>query len=64
MSPKMLDAYETRTPDPTGWLGFPFRHPSDGTPVVTAQSDSGKHDGGPMPPEAPRDPAPSGGDGK
>ncbi|WP_187280444.1 hypothetical protein [Streptomyces sp. IB2014 016-6] len=32
--------------------------------VAATDDDGGKHDGGPMPPEAPRDPAPSGGSGK
>ncbi|MFE6024604.1 hypothetical protein [Streptomyces niveus] len=49
--PERVDSYETRTPDSDGSRGVPFRHPADG----------GKHDGGPMPPEAPRDPQPQGG---
>lgn len=55
-----VDRYETRTPDAEGWRGVPFRHP--GGPVA-AGDEGGKHDGGPMPPEAPREPAPQGGDG-
>jgi hypothetical protein len=43
------DSYETRVPDADGWRGFPFAYPA---------MDGGKHDGGPMPPEAPRDPTP------
>ncbi|MFD3486520.1 hypothetical protein [Streptomyces sp. NPDC058665] len=61
MSAPTVDSYEARTPDGEEWRGIPFRHPQD---VVTAESDGGKHDGGPKPPEAPRDPAPSGGGGK
>ncbi|MBI0314685.1 MULTISPECIES: hypothetical protein [Streptomyces violaceusniger group] len=73
MSVAAVDTYETRTPDAEGWRGVPFRHPRD---LVTeqdtqtaqgtraTQADGGKHDGGPMPPEAPREPAPQGGDGK
>ncbi|MGI5259781.1 helix-turn-helix domain-containing protein [Streptomyces angustmyceticus] len=40
-------------------------HPSKVSRIATAKSmeaDDGRHDGGPMPPEAPRDPQPSGGD--
>lgn len=48
----MVDSYETRTPDSTGWRGVPFVTPE-------MASDGGKHDGGPMPPEAPNPPAPS-----
>ncbi|WP_433547604.1 hypothetical protein ACQPZG_22900 [Streptomyces sp. CA-294286] len=55
-----VDTYEKRVPDGEGWRGVPFRHPAD-LPVV---ADGGKHDGGPMPPEAPRDPQPQGGGGK
>ncbi|WP_274914496.1 hypothetical protein [Streptomyces sp. WZ-12] len=64
MSAVAVETYETRTPDAEGWRGIPFRHPAD--LVVVAEADGGKHDGGPMPPEAPRDPAPqpSGGDKK
>ncbi|MFI2289971.1 hypothetical protein [Streptomyces niveus] len=62
MSVQTVETYETRPPDADGWRGFPFRHPWD-LAVVSAEDDGGKHDGGPMPPEAPRDPAPSGGDG-
>ncbi|WP_405677205.1 hypothetical protein OG292_21965 [Streptomyces sp. NBC_01511] len=61
-----VDRYETRPPDAEDWRGVPFRHPRDmrgGTAVVPAKADGGKHDGGPMPPEAPREPAPSGGSG-
>ncbi|PRH77192.1 hypothetical protein C6N75_21590 [Streptomyces solincola] len=59
---RMLDTYETRVPDAEGWRGFPFRHPADmGVPAFAA--DGGRHDGGPMPPEAPRDPAPAPKDG-
>ncbi|MDT3398639.1 hypothetical protein RKE29_18645 [Streptomyces sp. B1866] len=60
-----LDTFETRTPDAEGWRGVPFRHPRD-LPAARSAADGGKHDGGPMPPEAPRDPQPSGGgqDGK
>ncbi|MEU6485088.1 hypothetical protein [Streptomyces sp. NPDC046887] len=57
----VLDSYETRAPDAEGWRGIPFRHPGDGarTPLTAAMADGGRHDGGPMPPEAPRDPAPA-----
>ncbi|MFI9049187.1 hypothetical protein [Streptomyces sp. NPDC053427] len=58
--PELVDRYETRVPDATGWRGVPFRHPED---VPAAMADGGKHDGGPMPPEAPRDPEPQGGEG-
>ncbi|MFJ3949645.1 hypothetical protein ACIPXV_06170 [Streptomyces libani] len=51
-----VETYETRTADAEGWRGVPFRHPAD------MEADGGKHDGGPMPPEAPRDPQPGGGD--
>ncbi|GAA2374003.1 hypothetical protein GCM10010246_81010 [Streptomyces cuspidosporus] len=61
MSAAAVDSYETRTPDAEGWRGVPFPHPRD---LATAQADGGKHDGGPIPPEAPRDPAPQGGDGE
>ncbi|MDT0543825.1 hypothetical protein [Streptomyces lonegramiae] len=61
MSAAAVDKYETRTPDAEGWHGVPFRHPHD---LATAQADGRKHDGGPTPPEAPRDPDPQGGDGK
>lgn len=44
-----MDSFETRTPDVTGWRGVPFR-----VPEQTADREAGKHDGGPMPPEAPR----------
>ncbi|MET4923507.1 hypothetical protein P3L51_14260 [Streptomyces sp. PSRA5] len=63
MSAQTVDTYETRAPDAEEWRGVPFRHSQD-MPWVTAEGDGGKHDGGPMPPEAPRDPAPSGGGGK
>ncbi|MFE3251763.1 hypothetical protein [Streptomyces sp. NPDC059209] len=56
-TPEHIDRYEMRTPDAAGWRGVPFRLPAD----ITA-ADGGKHDGGPMPPEAPRDPQPQGGD--
>lgn len=62
MSAQTVDTYETRPPDAEGWRGIPFRHPGE-VPSVVAADDGGKHDGGPMPPEAPRDPAPSGGEG-
>ncbi|MGW7638742.1 hypothetical protein [Streptomyces decoyicus] len=58
MSVVVAETYETRKPDATGWRGVPFRHPAD------MEADGGKHDGGPMPPEAPREPAPQGGDGE
>ncbi|MFB4196579.1 hypothetical protein [Streptomyces carpaticus] len=67
MTAPTIDAYETRTPDSEGWRGIPFRHPRQlgaELPVPTAENDGGKHDGGPMPPEAPRDPAPGEGDDK
>ncbi|MFF7410030.1 hypothetical protein [Streptomyces lydicus] len=51
-----VETYETRTPDAEGWHGIPFRHPAD------MDADGGKHDGGPMPPEAPREPSPQGDD--
>lgn len=56
----MTDRYETRVPDAGGWRGVPFRHPDE------IGADGGKHDGGPMPPEAPRDPqpGPQGGSGE
>ncbi|MCK8676848.1 hypothetical protein [Streptomyces lichenis] len=57
-----VDTFETRAPDAEGWRGFPFRHPGDGDPLI-AEADGGRHDGGPMPPEAPRDPAPAPKDG-
>ncbi|WP_327155534.1 hypothetical protein [Streptomyces tubercidicus] len=57
MSALAVETYETRTPDAEGWRGVPFRHPAD------MEADGGKHDGGPMPPEAPREPQPQGGDG-
>ncbi|MFT2015775.1 hypothetical protein ACMA1D_08010 [Streptomyces sp. 796.1] len=75
MDTPLLDTYDTRTPDSEGWRGIPFRHPALNVPAdttytapttqpphATAAADGGKHDGGPMPPEAPRDPAPGGGD--
>ncbi|GLW13799.1 hypothetical protein Stsp01_05420 [Streptomyces sp. NBRC 13847] len=62
MSAASVDTFTTRTPDGEGWRGVPFRYPAD-MPVVTA-ADGGRHDGGPMPPEAPRDPEPQGGSGK
>ncbi|WP_340561808.1 hypothetical protein [Streptomyces sp. GSL17-111] len=49
MSALAVDTYETRTADADGWRGVPFAHPL---------MDGGKHDGGPMPPEAPRPPEP------
>lgn len=60
--PVAVETYETRRPDAEGWRGVPFRHPADMDAVMAA--DGGQHDGGPMPPEAPRDPEPSGGGGK
>ncbi|MEV8351186.1 hypothetical protein ACFVTT_02450 [Streptomyces niveus] len=63
MSAQTVETYETRPPDGDGWRGVPFRHPWD-MAVAATDDDGGKHDGGPMPPEAPRDPAPSGGSGK
>ncbi|MGY5133669.1 hypothetical protein ACWGJW_14900 [Streptomyces nigrescens] len=62
MSVAAVDRYETRRADAEGWRGVPFRHPRD--MAVAAQDDGGEHDGGPMPPEAPREPAPQRGDGK
>ncbi|KUL54775.1 hypothetical protein ADL22_02425 [Streptomyces sp. NRRL F-4489] len=56
MSVVAVETYETRAPDGEGWRGIPFRHPRD--VEIVGQSDGGKHDGGPMPPEAPRDPQP------
>lgn len=50
-----VETYETRTPDTEGWRGVPFAHPL---------MDGGKHDGGPMPPEAPRPPEPKPSDSK
>ncbi|ARQ70359.1 hypothetical protein [Streptomyces marincola] len=47
--PAAVDTYASRTPDAEGWRGVPFVHPA---------MDGGKHDGGPMPPEAPRPPEP------
>lgn len=61
MSTTAVDTYETRTPDTEGWRGVPFRHPRDLR--LAAQADGGKHDGGPMPPEAPREPGGGGDDG-
>ncbi|WP_199812806.1 hypothetical protein [Streptomyces sp. NRRL S-1813] len=58
MSVVAAETYETRKPDAEGWRGVPFRHPAD------MEVDGGKHDGGPMPPEAPREPAPQGGGGE
>ncbi len=52
MSAVAVETFETRAPDAEGWRGVPFRHPAD------MAADGGKHDGGPMPPEAPREPAP------
>ncbi|MDJ1137298.1 hypothetical protein [Streptomyces iconiensis] len=69
MSVAPVETYETRTPDAEGWRGTPFRHPRDlsevtaePTAVAAPEADGGQHDGGPMPPEAPRDPEPEGGD--
>ncbi|MGW7246398.1 hypothetical protein [Streptomyces decoyicus] len=62
MSVAAVDTHGTRRPDAEGWRGVPFRHPRELTD--TAQADGGKHASGPMPPEAPRDPAPQGGDRK
>jgi hypothetical protein len=50
MTEVAVETYEDRTPDAEGWRGVPFAHPS--------MADGGKHDGGPMPPEAPRPPEP------
>ncbi|WP_411121585.1 hypothetical protein [Streptomyces sp. x-19] len=63
MSVATVETYDTRTPDADGWRGVPFRCPREFT--VVAQDDGGKHDGGPLPPEAPREPEPQpqGGDG-
>ncbi|MFB8352196.1 hypothetical protein [Streptomyces niveus] len=63
MSAQTVDTFDTRPPDAENWRGVPFRHPLDMFSAGAAADDGGKHDGGPMPPEAPRDPAPSGGDG-
>ncbi|MFC9603599.1 hypothetical protein ACFTTN_09045 [Streptomyces niveus] len=66
MSAQTVDTFDTRPPDAEDWRGVPFRHPRDmpsAAAAAAAADDGGKHDGGPMPPEAPRDPAPSGGDG-
>lgn len=57
MTPLAVETYEARTPDAEGWRGVPFAHP-------LMMADSGKHDGGPMPPEAPRSPEPKPSDGK
>lgn len=46
-----VETYASRRPDSDGWRGVPFAFP-----VTTA--DGGRHDGGPMPPEAPRPPEP------
>ncbi|MGW2511908.1 hypothetical protein ACWC0A_21345 [Streptomyces scopuliridis] len=54
--PERVDSYGTRALDAEGWRGVPFRHPA------CVEADGGKHDGGSMPPEAPRDPQPQGGD--
>ncbi|MEU7635057.1 hypothetical protein [Streptomyces sp. NPDC039016] len=56
MSAAAVETMDTRPRDAEGWPGVPFRHPRD--LEVVAEDDGGKHDGGPMPPEAPRDPAP------
>lgn len=72
MSCLAVETLETRPTDSTGWAGVPFRLPEDMAQEVPQQrvsdvaaapemdADGGKHDGGPMPPEAPRQP--SGGD--
>ncbi|MCZ1006312.1 hypothetical protein [Streptomyces lydicus] len=62
MSAMMVETYETRTPDADGWHGVPFRYPEDIAAV--AEADGGKHDGGPMPPEAPPQPQPQPQSGK
>ncbi|MYT33282.1 MULTISPECIES: hypothetical protein [unclassified Streptomyces] len=64
MSSVAVETFETRRRDTEGWPGVPFRHPRD--LEVGAEDEGGKHDGGPMPPEAPRDPSPqpSGGESK
>ncbi|MFE1962438.1 hypothetical protein [Streptomyces sp. NPDC059479] len=72
MSAQTVDTYETRTPDAERWRGVPFLHAedmpagatADVITLVTVEDDGGKHDAGPMPPEAPRDPAPGGEDDK
>lgn len=61
IGPEHVESYETRTPDADGWHGVPFRHPAEFADI--AATDNGRHDGGPMPPEAPRDPQPQGGGG-
>lgn len=58
MSAAAVETYETRTPDAEGWRGVPFRHLTD------MEGDGGKHDAGPMPPEAPSEPSPQGGGGE
>ncbi|RDG38201.1 hypothetical protein [Streptomyces corynorhini] len=58
MGVQMADTHETQASTPEGWRGVPFRLPD--LPAHTAEADGGKHDGGPKPPEAPREP--SGGD--
>ncbi|MEV0279668.1 hypothetical protein AB0I22_25200 [Streptomyces sp. NPDC050610] len=60
MSGVAVETYETRVPDAEGWRGVPFRHPQE---LGAVAQDGGKHDGGSMPPEAPREPQPSGGAG-
>lgn len=62
MSVTFVETAESRTPDGDGWLGVPFRHPQD-LGAIGQAADGGKHDGGPMPPEAPRDPKPGDDDG-
>ncbi|MEO3751205.1 hypothetical protein [Streptomyces sp. B6B3] len=51
MTGAAVETYDSRTPDADGWRGVPFKHPLN-------MADAGKHDGGPMPPEAPRPPEP------
>ncbi|MEW2546548.1 hypothetical protein AB0910_12340 [Streptomyces sp. NPDC047002] len=62
--PTQVETFESRVPDGWGWRGVPFRLPPvpAGRGGAAAGADGGKHDGGPMPPEAPRTPQPAGGD--
>ncbi|MFJ1647693.1 hypothetical protein [Streptomyces sp. NPDC088258] len=56
MSVQTVDTRETPEPALKGWRGVPFRLPD--VPDHTAEAaDGGKHDGGPKPPEAPREPS-------
>ncbi|MEV7426919.1 MULTISPECIES: hypothetical protein [unclassified Streptomyces] len=54
MGVQMADTHETPVSAPEGWRGVPFRLPD--LPDHMAEADGGKHDGGPKPPEAPREP--------